>query len=121
MPAALGTDSPILVSCCTQAKAALPMLKARISGRQTRSRSAKATPKRASAPAKITEEAKNEAGVGSPKRASAPAKATEEKQDQAGIISFGVCIHVHPVKVRCHDQYCPLAELVSTCKHSQCC
>ena len=48
-----------------QAKAALPMLKARSAGgRQTRSRSAKTTPKRAPAPAKKpVEEKKADAGI----------------------------------------------------------
>ena len=67
------------------------MLKARGSGsRQTRSRSAKAAPKRASAPAKVTEEPQSEAGVSSPKRASAPAKAAEDKI-QAGTSSVCIC------------------------------
>ena len=49
----------------TQGKAALPMLKARSAGgRQTRSRTAKTTPKRASAPAKkAAEEKKTDAGI----------------------------------------------------------
>ncbi|KAL3155779.1 hypothetical protein ABBQ32_012794 [Trebouxia sp. C0010 RCD-2024] len=66
------------------AKAALPMLKARVSGgRQTRSRTAKATPKRASAPAKVAEEEATPAGASMPKRASAPAAVAGEKESQA--------------------------------------
>ncbi|KAL3146007.1 hypothetical protein ABBQ38_015364 [Trebouxia sp. C0009 RCD-2024] len=66
------------------AKAALPMLKARvIGGRQTRSRTAKATPKRASAPAKTTEEEETPADASVPKRATAPAVISEEKKTQA--------------------------------------
>lgn len=72
------------------------MLKARgPGGRQTRSRTAKATPKRASAPAKVPEEAKNAAGGSSPKRASAPAKVTEENEIQAGTGLAGLCVHLH--------------------------
>lgn len=71
------------------------MLKARGSVvRQTRSRTAKATPKRASAPAKSIEEAAatQEAGVSIPKRASAPAKAAEGRKSQAGVRSTDSCI-----------------------------
>ena len=71
------------------------MLKARGSGgRQTRSRTAKGTPKRASAPAKVPEETKSKAGGSSPKRASAPAKVTEENKIQAGTGLAGFCMHL---------------------------
>lgn len=78
------------------------MLKARvIGGRQTRSRTAKATPKRASAPAKTTEEEETPADASVPKRATAPAVISEEKKTQAGVcftrsyilLECGLCMH----------------------------
>ena len=76
------------------------MLKARGSGgRQTRSRTAKGTPKRASAPAKVAEEPKSQADVSSPKRASAPAKVAEEDISQEGTCSACICILLRSIGV----------------------
>ena len=69
------------------------MLKARVSaGRQTRSRTAKSTPKRASAPAKATEAEAPQAGSSVPRRATAPASAAEDKKSEAGVCSADLCM-----------------------------